>query len=61
MAFKTDIDDFHTNGREVYWLCRTGQSESTFNNASMERTLKIRATFRGINTVARLAAKYGPS
>ena len=25
MAFKTDIDDFHTNGREVYWLCKTGQ------------------------------------
>jgi uncharacterized protein (DUF1697 family) len=61
MAFKTDIDDFHTNGREVYWLCRKGQGESTFSNAIMERTLKVRATFRGINTVARLAAKHGPT
>ena len=61
MAFKTDIDDFHTQGREVYWLCKTGQSGSTFTNAGMERALKIRATFRGINTVARLAAKHGPS
>jgi uncharacterized protein (DUF1697 family) len=61
MAFKTEIDDFHTNGREVYWLCKKRQSESTFNNVNMERKLKVRATFRGINTVARLAAKHGPS
>jgi uncharacterized protein (DUF1697 family) len=61
MAFKTDVDDFHSSGREVYWLCQTRQSESTFSNVSMERALKIRATFRGINTVARLAAKHGPS
>ena len=61
MAFKSDIDDFHTKGREVYWLCRTKQSDSTFSNYDMERALKIRATFRGINTVVRLAAKHGPS
>jgi len=60
-AFKTDIDDFHTQGREVYWLCRKKQSDSRFTNARMEKALKIRATFRGMNTVARLAAKYGPS
>jgi uncharacterized protein (DUF1697 family) len=58
MAFKTEIDDFHTNGREVYWLCRRRQSESRFTNMNMERALKIRATFRGMNTVTRLAAKY---
>jgi uncharacterized protein (DUF1697 family) len=61
MTFRTEIDDFHTNGREVYWLCRKGQSESTFTNANMERKLKVRATFRGMNTVVRLAAKHGPS
>ena len=59
MAFKTDIDDFSVKGREVYWLCRKKQSESTFSNAGMERALKVRATFRGMNTVARLAAKHG--
>jgi uncharacterized protein (DUF1697 family) len=60
MAFKTEIDDFHTRGREVYWHCRTTQGDSTFNNARLERTLKIRATFRNVNTVARLAAKHCP-
>ena len=61
MAFRTEIDDFHANGREVYWLCKKKQSESTFSNVNMERKLKVRATFRNINTVARLAAKHGRS
>ena len=61
MALKTDIDDFHTKGREVYWLCRQKQSDSTFSNTILEKRLKIRATFRGISTVTRLAAKHGSS
>jgi uncharacterized protein (DUF1697 family) len=58
MTLKTDIDDFHVNGTEVYWLCKQKQSESKFSNVVLERTLKIQATFRGANTIARLAAKY---
>jgi len=61
MSFTTDIDDFHTTGREVYWLCRKKQSDSTFSNARFEKAVKTRATFRGMNTVVRLAAKYGSS
>ena len=60
MGFKTAIDDFHVNGREIYWLCRKGQSDSKFSNAALERRLGIRATFRGIKTIHRLAAKYPP-
>ena len=59
-GFKTPLDDFHVPGRELYRLCRTRQSESTFSNALFEKTLKTRATFRGMNTVVRLVAKYGP-
>ena len=61
MAFKTDVDHFHTNASEVYWLSKVGQGKSAFNNARLERALKIRSTFRGMNTIVRLAAKYGPS
>ena len=57
-ALKTDIDDFHVNGRELYWLCKVRQSESKFSNAVLERSLGIQATFRGMNTVNKLAAKY---
>lgn len=58
MAFKTAIDDFHVHGREVYWLRKKKQSESKFTNVVFERALKTRATWRGMNTVVRLAAKY---
>jgi uncharacterized protein (DUF1697 family) len=56
-ALKTAIDDFHLNGREVYWLCKVGQSESKFSNVVFERAVKTRVTFRGANTVLKLAAK----
>ncbi|MCW5880069.1 MAG: DUF1697 domain-containing protein [Anaerolineae bacterium] len=59
-AFATDIDVFHVHQREIYWACRRRQSESTFSNAVLERALRRRATWRGINTLQRLAAKYPP-
>ncbi|RYD71538.1 MAG: DUF1697 domain-containing protein [Verrucomicrobiaceae bacterium] len=58
MALRTEIDDFHVRGREVYWLCQKKQSESKFSNAVFEKALKVRATFRGLNTVWRLAERY---
>jgi uncharacterized protein (DUF1697 family) len=61
MAFKTEVDDFRVKGREVYWRRKTRQTESPFEYVSLEKKLKIRVTFRGINTVARLAAKHGPT
>ena len=57
---RTEMDEFHAHGREIYWLCRQKQSESKFSNVVLERTLKVKATFRGFNTVAKLAAKYPP-
>jgi len=58
MALKTDIDDFHIHGREIYWLCRKKQSESTFSNAVLEKTLGRPSTLRGANTIQKMAAKY---
>lgn len=59
MTLKTEIDDLHVHGREVYWLTKDKQSESTFSNALFERTVKVRATFRGIGTVTRLVTTFG--
>jgi len=50
----TEIDTFRTFGREVFWHCLKKQSESTFSNAVLERTLSLRATFRGINSLRKL-------
>jgi uncharacterized protein (DUF1697 family) len=59
-TLKTDIDDFHTQGREVYWLCLKRQSESTFSNVLFEKTIGRKTTFRGINTVRKMTEKYPP-
>jgi uncharacterized protein (DUF1697 family) len=53
----TDIDDFAIHKRQVYWLCRKKQSESTISNALLEKTLGVQSTLRGINTVRKLAAR----
>jgi uncharacterized protein (DUF1697 family) len=61
MALKTDIDDFQIRQREIYWLCRKKQSESTFSNAILEKTTGRQSTIRGINTLRKLAEKYAPA
>jgi uncharacterized protein (DUF1697 family) len=61
MNLKNSMDDFHYNNREIYWLCKMKQSESTFSNAAFEKALKVRSTFRGFNTILRLAAKFPPA
>jgi uncharacterized protein (DUF1697 family) len=58
MALATPIDDFHVHGRELYWLCRHRQSESTFSNQQFERAIKGVATLRSATTIAKLASKY---
>ena len=58
MALRSADDDFHVDAREVYWLSRLRQGQAKFCGAVFERTVKIPITFRGMGTVARLAAKY---
>ena len=58
MSLKTDIDDFNIHEREIYWLCKKKQSESTFSNAVLEKVLGRQSTLRGINTIKKLTDKY---
>jgi uncharacterized protein (DUF1697 family) len=58
MTLKTAIDTFHYHNREIYWLCQKKQSESTFSNAVLEKTLGLRSTWRGASTIQKMAAKY---
>ena len=57
----TEKDEFHVHGREVYWISKLRQSESKFTNVVFERAVKVRSTFRGMNTVTKLAARYPPA
>lgn len=58
MALRTDNDDFHIHGREIYWLCRKRQSESKISNVVIEKALGQKSTLRGANTIKRMAAIY---
>ena len=58
LAFRSEVDDFHVRGREVYWLCRTKMSESAFSGALLEKAVGMPATLRNANTLRRLTAKY---
>lgn len=58
MTYRNAMDDLHVQGREVYWLCRMKQTESPVAKAGFEKITKTKATFRGVNTVRKLAAKY---
>lgn len=57
-ALRTDVDDFHVRGREIYWLCRQRQGGSKISNAVLEKALGQKATLRGAKTVKKMAAKY---
>lgn len=60
MTFRNDVDDFHVQKREVYWLARQRMQASTFSGALLEKTLGLPATLRNVTTVRKLAAKYRP-
>lgn len=60
-TFRTEIDEFHLNDSELYWMCRSRQMESKFSNAAFERKLRLSATFRGLKTISKLAAKFPPT
>jgi uncharacterized protein (DUF1697 family) len=57
-TLKTSIDDFHPNGREIYWLCKVKQSDSKFSNALLEKKLKLKSTIRTVSTIEKIVAKH---
>jgi uncharacterized protein (DUF1697 family) len=58
MGFKTDVDEFHVYGREVYWLCQIRTSDSKFPAKKFEKAIGGEITWRNMNTVMRLTDKY---
>ena len=58
MALGSETDDFHVRDREIFWISRSRQGESTISNAVFEKIIGGPATFRGANTIRRMAARY---
>lgn len=61
LGLRSPEDDFHFNGRELYWYRRARLSEAPlFTGGLLEKTLGLPATMRNMTTVRKLAAKYPP-
>ena len=58
-ALETGYDEFHPNGRELYWLCHGRISDSKAWGSALDRALGEPATFRNVTTVRKLAARAG--
>lgn len=54
-SLRSDVDEFHTDQRELYWLCRGPMLDSKVSPAKLEKHFG-RATFRNSNTLRRIAA-----
>lgn len=58
LALRSDVDELHLHGRELYWLCHTKFRESAFSGALLEKALGMSMTLRNLTTVTRIATKY---
>jgi uncharacterized protein (DUF1697 family) len=56
LSLTTDVDDFHLNGRELYWLCRKKLGESEVSGARLAKALGAQTTLRNSTTVKKIAA-----
>lgn len=61
MSLRSEIDDFHVDGRELYWLIRGKMSDSALKGPELSKALGAPTTVRNSNTIRRLAAKYPPA
>ena len=61
LSFRPPGDELALHRREVYWLCRTRFSDAEFSPARMEKALGMPATFRAVNTVRKMAERFGAS
>jgi uncharacterized protein (DUF1697 family) len=57
-ACKTAVDEFDSNGCEVYWMRRGKFSDSLISPARLEKVLRMPGTVRNFNTVRRILAKH---
>jgi uncharacterized protein (DUF1697 family) len=56
-ALRSPTDDFHIQGRELYWLSRVPFGDSKIAGPLLEKILGIPATSRSTTSVRKLAAK----
>ena len=58
-ALRSEVDDFHVHGREMYWLGRKKIAASTVTGPMLAKAVgKVPFTNRNVSTIHKLVAKY---
>ena len=58
LALSDNVNEFHFNNNELYWLCRKNFSDSGITGKSLEKTLAIETTIRNATTIRKMVAKF---
>ncbi len=60
-ALETPMDRFHLRGRDFWWLSRHHQARPAITGRQLEKALGQATTLRNVNTIRRIAERYGPT
>lgn len=60
LSFRTEMDDFRIQGRELYWLCRGKITDSKVNWRLVGKSVTMATTMRNVTMLRKLAALYPP-
>ncbi|MFI5118936.1 MAG: DUF1697 domain-containing protein [Thermoanaerobaculia bacterium] len=58
-ALETPEERFHVRGRDFWWLSKNRQSDPAISGRVLEKALGQPTTLRNVNTVRRMAERYG--
>jgi uncharacterized protein (DUF1697 family) len=59
-ALSTKEDLFHVRGRDFWWLSKHHPARPAISPRQLERALGGPTTLRNVNTIRRMAERYGP-
>lgn len=58
-ALATEADRFHVRGRDFWWLSRLPQNDPAISGRALQKALGQPTTLRNVNTIRRMAERYG--
>jgi uncharacterized protein (DUF1697 family) len=59
-ALESPEDRFHVRGRDFWWLSKHHQARPAITGRQLEKALGQPTTLRNVNTVRRMAERFGP-
>jgi uncharacterized protein (DUF1697 family) len=58
LELSNNVNEFHFNNNELYWLCRKNFSDSGITGKTLEKALGAETTVRNSNTINKMVDKF---